>query len=586
MTVSEYIINYLYKIGCKQIYMVSGSSAMWLTDALYRDKNMKAICTNHEQAAAMAADGYARVNGVPGACLVTIGPGATNAITGVAQAYFDSSPLFVISGQANSQLLQYAIDSGVRQNACQSMILEPVVSTIVKYCKTIMKPDDIIATMDEAYIAAMSGRKGPVWIDVPIDIQNRQISKGAIERKSKTIDFNCAEESFIDFDSLITLFNNAKKPLILSGYGVRASDAVEIMNEFSQKYQIPIVTSRGGIDTIDSSHKLFIGRPGGYGDRASHFAIQECDLLFILGSRLSVSTIGYYPEQLASYATKIMIDIDEKELERESVPIQIKYKCDIKYFLEMFMKKLYAEDAQHIAGQHSSWINHCIENKIKYPVVLSEYKGQKPLNLYYFIDILSELAPAEANIVVDTGSVYCMTSQSWKLKNGQRYIASGGFSCMGSWATSLGTVQDGRVTIAISGDGSTQMNIQEFATLKYNHIPVKLFVINNHGYMLIRHNQHNYMNDRFLGVGPDSGVGTPDFCAVANAYGIQNYRITIDDDITKIIQNVLAYDGPALCEVIVQDFSDIQPRIASKVMPDGSLKATEFDDLYPFLERE
>lgn len=585
MTVSEYIFDFLYKKGCKQTYMVSGSSAMWLTDALYRYKNMKAICSNHEQAAAMAADGYARVNGVPGACLVTIGPGATNAITGLAQAYFDSSPIFVISGQANSKLLQYAKKSGIRQNACQSMIVEPVVWSITKYCKTIMDESEIVTVMEEAYEAAMSGRKGPVWIDVPVDIQNRKIPEEVFNTSLKVHEIKNEISSFSsnDYDEVVDALKKARKPLILAGYGVRSAQAVDELEFFSEKYQIPVVTSRGGIDVIASDNPLYIGRPGGYGDRASHFAIQECDCLLILGSRLSVSTIGYYPDRLAKNATKIMVDIDAKELERDAVPIQHKFQADVKVFLVSLIEKLDKENLD--TDSHKEWILHCIENKEKYPVVLDEYKAQSPLNNYYFTSVLSELAPAESNIIVDTGSVYCTVSQSWKIKKGQRYIASGGFSCMGSWATAIGTEQEGKQIIALSGDGSTQMNIQELATIKYNRIPVKLFVYNNHGYMLIRHNQHNYMNDRFLGVGPDSGVQTPDFCAVANAYGIKSVRITAEDDIRAKINEVLNDHEPVLCEVMVQEFAEIVPKIASRVMPDGSLKAAEFDDLYPFLDR-
>lgn len=585
MTVSEYIFKFLYEKGCKQTYMVSGSSAMWLTDALCRDENMQAICSNHEQAAAMAADGYARVNGVPGACLVTIGPGVTNAITGVSQAYFDSSPIFMISGQANSRLLQYAKDSGIRQNACQSMIVEPVVESITKYCKAIMDPAEIVPVMDEAYQAAMSGRKGPVWIDVPVDIQNRQIPEEAFTDSNEK-EVVVAEKSVfskVEYDVVIDALKKSEKPLILAGYGVRSAGAVDELEHFAEQYQIPVVTSRGGIDVIASDNPLYIGRPGGYGDRASHFAIQECDCLLILGSRLSVSTIGYYPDRLAGNATKIMVDIDVKELERDSVPIQHKYQMDVKLFLKNLIEKLESENVE--IGSHKEWITHCLENKEKYPVVLEEYKTQSPLNNYYFTSVLSELAPADSNIVVDTGSVYCTVSQSWQIKKGQRYIASGGFSCMGSWATALGTVQEGKQVIALSGDGSTQMNIQELATMKYNKIPVKLFVYNNHGYMLIRHNQHNYMNDRFLGVGPDSGVETPDFCAVANAYGVKSIRITAEDDIRAKIKEVLDAKEPVLCEVMVQEFAEIIPKIASRVMPDGSLKAAEFDDLYPFLDK-
>lgn len=567
-------------------YMVSGSSAMWLTDALCRDKNMQAICTHHEQAAAMAADGYARVNHVPGACLVTIGPGVTNAITGVAQAYFDSSPVFVISGQANSKLLQYAKDSGIRQNACQSMLVEPVVESITKYCRTVMDASEIVSVMDEAYNAAMFGRKGPVWIDVPVDIQNRQIPVDAFSAKKQeeeTVESLIDTVGHPDYDLIAGLLEKVEKPLILAGYGVRASQAAETVECFAEKYRIPVVTSRGGIDVIASDHPLYIGRPGGYGDRASHFAVQECDLLLILGSRLSVSTIGYYPEHLAGNAVKIMVDIDEKELARDAVLVQHKYRMDVKCFLQALMDRLDQGHLERMAD-HRPWILHCRENKEKYPVVLKEYAQQKPLNNYYFTSVLSELVPAEANIVVDTGSVYCTVSQSWNVKKGQRYLASGGFSSMGSWATAMGAVQDGRAVIALAGDGSTQMNIQELATLKYNKLPVKLFVYNNHGYMLIRHNQHNYMNDRFLGVGPDSGVETPDFCAVAGAYGVKAVRIAAGDDLWAKIKEVLDAEEPVVCEVMVQEFAEIIPKIASRVMPDGSLKAAEFDDLYPFLE--
>lgn len=583
MTVSEYIFEFLYKHGCKQTYMVSGSSAMWLTDALCRNQDMKAICTNHEQAAAMAADGYAKVNGIPGACLVTIGPGATNAMTGVAQAYFDSSPIFIISGQANSGLLQYAMDSGIRQNACQSMLIEPIASSITKYCKTVMNADDIVSVMEEAYIVAMTGRRGPVWIDVPVDIQNKPVSEDALNKEIEDIPIDRENNHTIDYKELVSLFAKAKKPLILAGYGVRAAGASQALIDFMERYQVPVVTSRGGLDVVGTDRDLFLGRPGSYGDRTSHFAIQECDFLLILGSRLSVSTIGYYPDRFAKEAFKVMIDIDEKELERDSVPIDRKYQCDIVAFLEGYVSNLAKEDAKQIACNHKEWLEHCKENKKKYPIVLPEYHELKPLSLYYFIDKLSADVPTNSNIVVDTGSVYCITTQSWNMKEGQRFIASGGFSSMGSWATSLGTIQEGRHSIAISGDGSVQMNIQELSTMKYNNIPVKLFVINNHGYMLIRHNQHNYMNDRFLGVGPDSGVGTLDFCKIAESYGIQNYRITAESDLDNTIHKVLTYDGPVLCEVMVQEFEEIKPKIASRVMPDGSLKAAEFDDLYPFL---
>ncbi len=579
MTVSEYIFNFIRQKGCDTVYMVSGSSAMWLTDALCRNNDLQAVCCHHEQAAAMAADGYARVRGIPGACLVTIGPGAANAITGVAQAYLDSSPMFVISGQANSKLLKYQMETGIRQNGTQSLNLEPLVSSVTKYFAVVMEPADIQYHMERAYSEAMHGRKGPVWIDVPVDIQNRQVPE---HMRSFTPDAIGDVIDNTQINDVIEALEAAKKPVILSGYGVKSSDSVGLLEQISKKLDMPVAVSRGGIDTFSSTNPLFLGRPGSYGDRTSHFAIQECDLLLILGSRLSVSTIGYYPEKLALHAKKIMVDIDEKELERDVVPIDIKIQADLHLFLEKLNREI---DDRKIILKHTQWIDHCYKMREKYPNVLAEYADESPLNEYYFTDKLSKLVRNDANIVVDTGSVCNIVSQSWTLKKGQNYLISGGLSCMGFWATAIGVCQGERQVIAIAGDGSTQMNIQEFATLQYNRLPIKLFVYNNNGYMLIRHNQHNYMNDRFLGVGPDSGLQTPDFVKVAQAYGLKAVRICSEDDIDAKIQEVLAYDGPVVCEVIVQEFAPIIPRIASKVMPDGSLKAAEFDDLYPFLEK-
>lgn len=576
MTVSEYIFDFLHEKGCNMVYMVSGSSAMWLTDALCRNKDMTAVCCHHEQAAAMAADGYGRINEAPGACLVTIGPGATNAITGVAQAYLDSSPMFVISGQANSRLLNYEIKTGIRQHGTQSLNLEPIVSSITKYFAAVMKPEDIRFHMEKAYNEAMNGRKGPVWIDVPVDIQNKQIPEEMAGYSAE----KCTYEK-IDYDQIVHLIKEAKKPLILSGYGVRSGKAVDELQELCEKIHTPVVLSRGGLDVLASDSEWYVGRPGAYGDRASHFAIQQCDLLLILGSRLSVSTIGYYPQRLAEKAVKIMVDIDPKELGKEDVPVDYKFYMDVREFIGSLTESLHDEEID----SHEEWVKYCREMKEKYPNVKAEYQKEIPLNEYWVTKKLSDLVSKDANIVVDTGSVCNIVSQSWNLKAGQRYLISGGLSCMGFWATAIGAKQEGKQLIAITGDGSAQMNIQEFATLSYNKIPLKLFIYNNDGYMLIRHNQHNYMNDRFLGVGPDSGLKTPDFCRVATAYGIKAVKITEEQELDSKITEVLNAEEPVVCEIMVQEFAPIIPRIASKVMPDGSLKAAEFDDLYPFLEQ-
>lgn len=574
MTVSEYIFDFLQKKGCDTVYMVSGSSAMWLTDALQRNEALNAVCCHHEQAAAMAADCYGRTRGIPGVCLATIGPGATNAITGVAGAFVDSSPMFVLTGQANSRLIRYEMDTGIRQHGTQSLNLEPIVSPMVKYFACVLDPAEIRRVMERAWYEAMAGRKGPVWIDVPVDVQNRQIPErmeGCQAPGQTTAD--------VDLSAIAQGLARAEKPLILAGGGVRSAGAAELLNRLCQTLQIPVATSRGGIDTIASDSPYFVGRPGSYGDRASHFAIQQCDYLLILGSRLSISTTGYYPQRFGQNAYKVMVDTDQKELDKPDVPVNQKILMDIKAFLEGLLSCC----AGQATADHAPWLSHCQGMRRQYPNVLPGYARERPLNSYHVARLLSQCAPANCDIVVDTGSVCNIVSQSWELKEGQRYLISGGLSAMGFWAGAIGAVQQGRQVIALSGDGSVQMNVQEFATLHYNRLPVKLFVFHNSGYMLIRHNQHNYMNDRFLGVGPDSGLETPDFCKVAAAYGLGSCELAAGDDLEAKFKEILAKDGPFVCQLRVQEFGEIAPKIASRVMPDGSLKAAEFDDLYPFL---
>lgn len=581
MTVSEYIFDFLQKKGADTVYMVSGSSAMWLTDALKRNERLHAICCQHEQAAAMAADGYGRTSGgVPGVCLVTIGPGATNAITGVAGAFVDSSPMFVISGQANSRMLREQIDTGLRQKGTQSLNLAPLVSGITKYFAAVMSERDARYHVERAWHEATTGRSGPVWLDVPVDIQNKQIPeemKGFTPRAE-------GKTEIAEFDKIKRLLSRAERPLILAGYGVIGAGVTDAVRAFAERFQIPVVTSRGGIGCIDSGHPLFVGRPGSYGDRASHFAIQECDLLLILGSRLAVSTVGYYPDRFAMRSKKVMVDIDGKELAKAGVPIDIAVEADLSTFIPELNRRS-AQEAWKVPA-HEAWLERCAKNKHKYPVVLDRYQEEPGINAYVFTKRLSENVPQEAAVVVDTGSVCNVVSQAWVLKRGQRYVISGGLSCMGFWAAAIGTCAHLKNVVALSGDGATQMNVQEFATLAYYHLPIKLFVYNNKGYMLIRHNQHNYMHDRFLGVGPDSGVPSVDFCAVAQAYGLPCVRISSKDEIEEKVKKVLGMEGPVICEVMTQEFGVLAPRIASKVMPDGSLKAAEYDDLWPFLEKD
>lgn len=538
---------------------------MWLSDALYRNEKLNIICNHHEQASVMAADINARLYGCLGAALVTIGPGATNAITGVAQAYTDSSAVFVVSGQASTKLLNYEKETKIRQHGTQSLVLDQMIPPITKYFAVIDSPSKIRYHMERAYHEATTGRKGPVWLDVPIDIQNKDIPE-SMEGYTPPVEDN----EILDLSLLKEKFESATKPLILAGGGASQESILSI----AQSLRIPVVTSRMGIGCIPSDHELYVGRPGSYGQRAAHFAIQQADLLLVLGSRLSVATIGYYPDRFAGNAYKIQIDLDEKELAKTDVPVDYKCRTSVANFVDA------VKNLQPL--QSKEWIEHCQTMRNKYPVVLPEYKDSNPLNSYYFTKILSELAAENAVITVDTGSVCNVVSQTWHLKSKQNYFISGGFSCMGFWAGSIGTVN--KSVIALAGDGSTSMNIQEFATIAHYQLPIKLFIYKNNGYMLIRHNQHNYLDDRFIGVHPESGTEMPDFCRIAEAYQLPTAKIQYGDNLEEKIQEILDSKGPVVCEVILEEFGPLAPRISSRVLEDGSLKAAEFDDLAPFLE--
>ena len=349
MTVSEYIFDFLQKKGTDTVFMVSGSSAMWLTDALCRNKDLCKICTHHEQAAVMSADINARVNNCLGAALVTVGPGATNAITGVAQAYTDSSALIVLSGQVSSKLLKYEQVTGIRQHGTQSLDLAPIVSAITKYFAAVMDPSDIRYHMERAYYEATTGRKGPVWIDVPVDIQNKQVPQDMEG-------FTPPNEKYdqIDRDVLFALLGKSKKPLILAGGGAD-QDSVATL---SHSLRIPVVTSRMGIGCVPSDDPYYVGRPGSNGQRAAHFAIQQADLLLILGCRLSVSTIGYYPERFAGNAVKVQVDVDQKELDKSDVPVDYKLHTTVSSFTAALV------DAP--ATDSGEWVAHCVAMREKY----------------------------------------------------------------------------------------------------------------------------------------------------------------------------------------------------------------------------
>lgn len=584
MNVSEFIFEYYSKKGIDTAFMVTGGQAMWLNDAIGKNGNYNIICTHHEQSAAMSADAYGRIQNKPALTLVTAGPGSVNAMNGVVGGYTDSSPMIVISGQAALSFVQYQEETKIRQHGVQGINIKPLVENVVKYFITIDDPQKTEYYLEKAYYEATTGRPGPVWVDVPLDIQNTQIDLKYMEKFQPEQQHEGRVTVKQAVKHAYKMLENAKRPVFLVGQGVNLSGAREVFYEYVNKVRIPVITARLGIDLIESDNDLYVGRPGNYGERSANFAIQNADLIISVGCRLASSLVGHNPKEFGKNAYLYVVDIDQKELDKPGAKIDYKARLDCREFFE----KLQIGLADHELPSYEEWVSTCKGWKEKYPVVQPEYREQKQVNSYYFIDKLSQIASEDAAIMVDTGSCFHVACQTWKVKKGQSYLTTGGLSSMGYWVAGIGAclANNRRNTIVITGDGSLQMNIQEFATIKHNKLPIKVFILNNNGYLLIRHTQHNFMEDRFVGESPESGVWCPDTMKIADAYGIKGIRIENIDEVEEKIKEALDYDGPIVCEVMTPEWQLLVPRIASDKLPDGTLRSRNYEDMFPYLSEE
>ena len=584
MTVSEYIINFFTTQGVQQAFFVAGGHTMGLNGALEKSSIKKRICSHHEQACAMAAEAYAKISGECAIVLVTVGPGVTNVLTGVVGAYIDSAPMIVISGECSNHFVDYQYKNlSLRQFGLQSTQTKELVQSAVKQFVTITDVNKLPEILEEIYTKAVTGRPGPVWIEVPLDVQRAMMPEDIvlknvnIEQKNK---YDCNR----DVQELLELLQKAKRPVLMVGQGIRLSNSEKEFKQLLEYLKIPVITSRLGIDLIESDHPQYVGRPGTNGDRASHFTLQNSDLLIVIGSRLSNPTIGHNTKDFARNAYKFVVDIDLEELNKPGVLIDYKVLCDARVFLSDIIPKIQDQKLPDF----TKWLNTCISWREKYPVVLLEYKLEEKVNSYYFIQRLSELVGSNTNIISDIGSSFHAVYQAWKVKSQQRIIANGGLASMGYWCAGVGAsvIDKTRNTIVITGDGSFQMNIQELATIKHNKLPIKIFIINNNGYLLIRHTQKRFMEGKFIGESPDSGLWCPDALEIAKAYGIKGIRINNATELDEKIKEVLAHDGPVICDVMSPEWQELQPKIASEKLADGTMVSKPYEDLAPFIDRQ
>ena len=579
MNVADFIVEYLAKKGVDTIFMIAGGQAMFLNDAVFRNKKITPVFNHHEQAAGMAAEAYGRVRGDIGVAMVTAGPGAINVLSGVVGAWADSAPMMVISGQSALSNVVYMESSKIRQLGLQGIYTEPVVKSVTKFFKTVDDPARILYYLEKAYFMATSGRKGPVWLEVPLDIQRMEVPTKILERFEPPVSSPKNLES--DIASVVSLLSKSKRPLILVGQGVRLAGAQDEFRKFLEGIKAPVITTRLGIDLVESDNSLFVGRPGLYGDRAGNFAVQNADLILSIGARLDTGIIGYDPGDWGRNAKKVVVDIDEKELDKPGAVISKKIKADAKEFLEGLNKTL----GERKMPNFQKWVARCHEWRIKYPMVLESYKKERPVNSYFFTDKLSEVSSPGDTVVIDTSSCFHVSCQTWKIKKGQRLITTGGISTMGYWVAGIGAclASGKKRTIIITGDGSLQMNVQEFATIKQNKLPIKVFVLNNNGYLLIRHTQKTHLGERYMGESPKTGLWCPNPMEIAKAYEIRGFNIDSVDGIEKKLKEVLDFPGPAICNVESPQWQLIMPRIASEKQADGSFISKPYEDMFPFL---
>lgn len=581
---SDYVAKFIANCKIKNVFLLPGGGCMHLVDSFGHCPDFQKICCLHEQAAVIAADAYSQYTNNIGVALVTTGPGGTNAITGVAGSWIDSIPVMVISGQAKRQ--DMIGTSGLRQKGIQEVDIVSVVKPITKYTVTVMEPESIKYHLEKACYLAKNERPGPVWIDIPLDVQ------GAMIDENKLIGFIPQEKNNVlsNIDELIAqtinLLNHAQRPVLLVGNGIRLAG---VMNEFYHLIEclkIPVLTTWKAIDFLSEDHELFFGRPGSIGQRYANFVQQNADFLLVIGARLDLAQVGYYYEKMARGAKKIVVDIDQAELDKlDNMHPDFKICTNAKNFIN----KIKGQEKKVKLLDRKEWFAQCCIWKKKYPVVLNSYDQEKDfVNTYVLVDVLSELLTKDDVIVPgSSGSCSEIFFQAFKVKLGQRIYNNPGLGSMGyGLPASIGAcITSGKRTITLIGDGGLQHNIQELETIHRLQLPLKIFVLNNNGYASIRNTQRSHFHGHYVCCDPSSGLTLPDTCAVAAAYKIPAMRICNHASIKEKVAAVLKQNGPVVCEVMVNPDLITIPRLSSEVKPDGTIVSKPLEDLWPFLDR-
>ncbi len=586
--VAKYISKFLVDHGITDTFMVTGGGAMHLDDAIGHQEGMHCIFNHHEQACAIAAEAYTRMTRKLAAVCVTSGPGGTNAITGVIGGWLDSIPMFVISGQVKRETTVASCpELSLRQLGDQEFNIINSVANMTKYAVVVAQPEMVAYHLEKAFFLCKKGRGGPVWLDVPLDIQGAVVdTDNLVHFDAKTeMPWEVPEVKQETINLIVDKIQKASSPLVLAGTGINAGNADNELLYFLKKYKIPVVTAWNANDTVAFDNPYFVGMPGTVGTRSGNFAVQNCDLLISLGCRLNIRMIGYTHYDFAKKAYKVLVDIDGKELIKPTIRGDLLVHADVKEFLQ----KMNATDYVP-SKNHEVWLKWCRDLLFKYPVTLpAYYHCSSKINPYVFLDKVFNHLDNSDRIICGNGAACVMTFQAAKIKQGQRMFTNSGCAAMGyGFPASIGVAvsDNSKRTICIDGDGSFMMNIQELSTVSYNNLNIKIIILNNNGYLSIRQTQTNLFTPPFIGIDADSGIGFPDFSLLAKAFGLQYFRIESEDLADQTIEAILQSKGPCICEAVVDSNQNFEPKSSSKVLPDGRIVSPSLDDMKPFLERD
>jgi len=587
MKLSEYVAQKIAELGTRHVFMVTGGGAMHLNHSFGTHPQIECIFNHHEQACAMAAEAYYRYNNALPLVNVTSGPGGTNAITGVYGAFVDSIGMVVISGQVKYETTVRSTGLTLRQYGDQELDIEELVRPITKYCAMVTDPNSIRYHLEKAYCLAQNGGPGPCWLDIPLDVQAAKIDETALQAFDPSEELEPWKAVNIDHvaDEILDRISKAQRPVLFVGSGVRLSGQHKSLAKLVQKLGIPVVTAWNAHDAIPDNEPYYVGRPGTVGDRSGNFAVQNSDLLLILGSRLNIRQVSYNWTSFAREAFKIWVDIDELELKKPNVKPQMPVNADLADLIPVLLSSSYEKDKH----AHREWLSWCIARKNKYPVVQQNFWDNDKVNPYCFIKSLFEQLPEDQIVVAGNGSACVVGFQAADLKPGQRIWTNSGCATMGyDLPAAIGACKasGGKDIICLAGDGSIMMNLQELQTIIGLNLPIKIFIINNSGYVSIFQTQRNFFNGIEVGGGPKSGVSFPDFSKLSDAFGYPFIRCEKHEDLEASIAKTLKIDGPAICELMIDEYQVFAPKLGAKQHPDGRISSPPLEDLSPFLSRE